>query len=251
MRRILDHGLEMAERNQHTRWAVLFLLELAWLHEQSFDFENALLVCKQAQEQAKKIQHPYTELLGLILLGLAHIDLEHQDEAFRCLSEAGGRLARERILMDWVLRILLHYALSRYWLAKGKLAEARQEANRVCELAAQPGETTYLALAHLVLAEIAIDSRDWNAAELAVAKSMKVIEGVNAPLAEWRVFVAAAKLDEQMGRTEDAAQHRRRGLEVLNRLAESLDKTDPLRDSLLGSTFFKVSGVDGEANRRN
>jgi hypothetical protein len=80
---------------------------------------------------------------------------------------------------------------------------------------------------------------------------MKMIEGVNAPLAEWRVWAAAAKLDEQTGRTEDAAQHRRRGLEVLNRLAETLDESDRLRHSLLGSTFFRVSGVEGKTNRGN
>ena len=249
MRRILDHGLKMAERNQHTRWAVLFLLELGWLHEQCFDFENALQMCRQAHEQAKKIQHPYTEVLSLILLGLAHIGLEQQDEAFRCLSEAGKRLARERILMDWVLRILLHHALSRYWLAKGKPAEARQDAERVFELASRSGEATYLALAHLLIAEIAIESRDWNAADVALTQSMKVIEEVNAPLAEWRVWAAAAKLHEQKGRIEEAALDRQRGLEVLNRLAESLDETDSLRHSLLGSTFFRISGVVGEESR--
>jgi hypothetical protein len=31
---------------------------------------------------------------------LVHIGLGHPDEAFRCLSEAGERLTRERILMD-------------------------------------------------------------------------------------------------------------------------------------------------------
>ena len=236
MRRILDHGLEMAERNQHTRWSVLFLIELGWLHEQCFDFEIALQMCNQAHEQAKKIQHPYTELLSLILLGLAHLGLAHHDAAFRCLSEVDERLGRERILMDWVLRILLHHALSRYWLAVRKPAQARQNAERVCELAGPPGERTYLALAHLVIAETAMDR---NAADAAVTQSLMVIEGVDAPLAEWRVFAAAAKLHEQKGRFEEAAQHRRRGLDVLNRLADSLDKTDRLRESLLGSTVVQ------------
>ena len=239
MRRILDHGLEMAERNQHTRWAVLFLLQLSWLHEQCFDFEVALQMCKQAHEQARQIKHPYTELLSLILLGLAHIGLEHHDEAFGCLSDVSERLGRERVLMDWVLRIPLHHALSRYWLAQGRPAEARREAERVCELAGPPGERTYLALAHLVIAETAMGSRDWNAADTAVAQSLKVIEGFNAPLAEWRVCLAAEKRQEQKGRIEEAAQHRRRGLEVLNRLADSLDETDRLRHSLLGSTVVQ------------
>ena len=250
MRRILVHGLEMAERNQHTRWRVLFLIELGWLHEQSFDFEVALVMCNQAFEQAMEIRHPYTELLSQILLGLAYIGLGRHDEAFRCLSEATQRLAGERILMDWVLRILLHHALSRYWLAQCNPVESRRHAERVCELAGPPAEKTYLALGHLVIAEAGLESRDLNAAETAVARALKLIEGVNAPLAEWRVYAAAAKLNEQTGRTEEAAQYRRRSLEVLDRLAGSLDEADRLRDSLLGSTVVQctewcVEPIDG------
>src|SRR5262249_45903034 len=70
MRRILGHGLEMAERNEHRRWVALFRLELAWLHQNAFDFERAREMCEQAREQARMIRHPYTESLTLLLLSL-------------------------------------------------------------------------------------------------------------------------------------------------------------------------------------
>ena len=229
----------MAQRNQHSRWAVLFLLELSWLHEQCFDFEVALQMCKQAHAQAREIEHPYTELLSLILLGRAHMGLEEHDAALRCLREAGERLAGERTLMDWVLRILLHDALSRHWLAQGNLAEARNEAERVCELAAPPGEKTYLALARLVIAEAAMAAGDWDAADAAIAQALTMLEGLNAPLAEWRVCLAAAKIHEQRGRSQEATRQRRRGLEVLIGLAHSMDETDRLRHSLLQSTVVQ------------
>jgi DNA-binding winged helix-turn-helix (wHTH) protein/tetratricopeptide (TPR) repeat protein len=238
MRGILDHGLEMAERNQHTRWALLFLLELGWLHEQSQDFEVALQLCRQAKETAREIKHSYTELLALILMGFAEIGLGRIDAALRCLSEVSDRLDGERILMDWVLRILLHQALSRCWLAQGKFIEARQDAERVCELAGPPGEKTYLALAHVTIAET-MESRDSDGADAALGKALTIIEGINAPLAEWRVHLAAARLGEQNGRTEHAARHRSRSLEVLKRLAESLSETDGLRHSLVGSVVVE------------
>ena len=80
-----------------------------------------------------------------------------------------------------------------------------------------------------------MEAREWTASDSAVAKALTVIEGVNAPLAEWRVRATAARLHEQRGRAEKATQNRRRGLEVLNLLADSLDETDRLRASLLGS----------------
>jgi tetratricopeptide (TPR) repeat protein len=225
----------MAERNQHTRWAVLFLLELGWLHEQTLDFEVALQLCRQAQEKAKEIKHSYTELFGLILVGFAYIGLGRTDAALRCLSEVSERLGRERILMDWILRILLHHALSLCWLAQGKLSEARRDAERVCELAGPPGEKTYLALAHLTIAETAQESRDARGAGEALDRAFRVIEGTNVPLAEWRVYEAAARLHEQNGDAEEAARHRESSLKLLNRLAESLDETDRLRHSLLSA----------------
>ncbi len=233
MRRILGQGLEMAERNEHHRWTVLYQLEIAWLHEQAFDFEAARQMCEQAHEQARKIGHPYTESLSLILLGMAHLGLGQREAAFRCFSEVAERLERERSLMDWILRLLLHNGLSRYWLAQDELARARREAEALRELAAPPGERTYLALAHRTLAEIAMAAQQWDEAENEISRALAMIEGAKAPLAEWRVCATAAQLDEQLGRTTEAADHRRRSADALNRLADSLSDADQLRQSLL------------------
>ena len=225
-------GLEMAERNEHRRWAVLFRLELAWLHEQAFDFERARELCEEAHVQARKIAHPYTESLSLILLGMAHLGLERRDAAFRCFSEVAARLGRERSLMDWILRIPLHHGLSRYWLAQGEFARARREAESLCELASAPGERTYLALSLQTLAEIAMATQNWVEAEVAITRALTVIEGTETPLAVWRVCAAAARLCEQLGRATEAADHCQRSAKTLDRLADSLGDADQLRRSL-------------------
>ena len=95
-------------------------------------------------------------VLSLILLGTARMAQGRRNVAFRCFSEVAARLDRERILMDWILRLPLHDGLSRYWLAQGELIRARREAEALRELAAPPGERTYLALAQRTLAEIAM-----------------------------------------------------------------------------------------------
>jgi predicted ATPase/DNA-binding winged helix-turn-helix (wHTH) protein len=232
MRRILGQGLEMAERNEHHRWTVLYRLELAWLREQAFDFEAAREMCEQAHEQARKIGHPYTESLSLILLGMARLGLGRLNAAFRCFSEVDARLDSERILMDWILRLLLRDGLSRYWLAQGELARARREAEALRELAAQPGERTYLALAHRTLAEIAIAARQWDEAENEVSRALAALEGTEAPSAEWRVRATTAQLYERLGHVAEAARHWRRSADALDRLAESLGADDQLRESL-------------------
>jgi len=233
MRGILDHGLEMAERNHHTRWAVLFLLQLGWLHEQCFDFEVALHMCRQAHEQAVEIQHPYTEVLGLILMGHAHLGLNDLEEAFRCLNETAIRFERERVLMDWILRLPLHYALSRCWLSIGDCEEARLHALTLFELAEQPKERTYMALAKAVIAESAILGGDLGTAADNLEQAKATIQQAKLPLAEWRISTVAAAVCEQEGRAKDAAVLRRSALDVVNKLANSLDEKDRLRHSLL------------------
>ena len=203
------------------------------MHEQAFDFEIACEICEQAHEQALAIGHPYTESLSLILLGMPRLGLGQREEAFRRFSEVAARLDRERSLMDWVLRILLHDGLSRYWLAKGELAQARREAEALRELASQPGERTYLSLAHRTLAEIAMAARQWDAAENEVSRALAAIENAEAPLAEWRVRATAARLYEKLGRAAESADHQRRLAETLSRLSGSLSEADGLPRSLL------------------
>ncbi len=134
--------------------------------------------------------------------------------------------------MDWILRIPLHLGLSRYWLDRGQTARAHQEAERVRKLAAQPGEATYLALAHQMLAEIEMADQKWSNAKGEVLRAVKVLEGVEAPLAEWRVCETAAKISERLGDGAEATRYWQRSADTLKRLAESLSEDDYLRESL-------------------
>jgi CheY-like chemotaxis protein len=125
-----------------------------------------------------------------------------------------------------------------YWVARGLLAQrdyqrARQEAVQVCELAAQPGERTYLALGRRALAEIAMAEQNWDQAEAELAPAQAVLEGVEAPLAEWRVYATAARFHQQRRRKAEANSYWARSAAVLHRLADSLGDADDLRQSLL------------------
>jgi hypothetical protein len=134
--------------------------------------------------------------------------------------------------MDWILRLPLHDGLSRYWLAHGELAQARREAEALRELAAPPGERTYLALAHRTLAEIAMVAGQWDEAENEASRALAALEGTDAPLAEWRVYATAAQLYEQRDHVAEATRHWRRSADALDRLAGSLGEDDQLRESL-------------------
>ena len=111
--------------------------------------------------------------------------------------------------------------------------QALQEARWVCELAAQPGERTYLALGRRALAEAALAEGHWAEAEAELARALAALEGGEVPLAEWRVYATAARLHERRGRRQDAGAARAHSRAVLIRLAQSLDEDTPLRQHLL------------------
>jgi DNA-binding winged helix-turn-helix (wHTH) protein/tetratricopeptide (TPR) repeat protein len=231
MRHILNEGILKAEKNGHDLWAMHFQLEMAWLHEEAFDFERARALCEGKLKEAQEDQ--FGQFLSLVLLGWAHLGLKRYEEAFGCFNETLRRLERGRTVMDWIWQMLLRYGLSRYWLTQSEYARARQEAERLCALAAQPGERTYLALGRRMLAEVAMAERNWDQAEAEIGRALAVLEGVEAPLAEWRVYATAAQLHERQGRKAEADSFWAQGVAVLNRLADSLKDTDPLRQSLL------------------
>jgi hypothetical protein len=84
-----------------------------------------------------------------------------------------------------------------------------------------------------MLATVALAAQRLDVAEKEISRALVLLEGGEAPLAEWRVYATAGRLYELLGRTTEAAEHKRRSAETLNRLAESLGEADQLRQSLL------------------
>ncbi|MGH8628075.1 MAG: hypothetical protein ACREYC_23360, partial [Gammaproteobacteria bacterium] len=142
----------------------------------------------------------------------------------------------------------------------GDLPQARSMATKLCAIAALPPERTYLAFGHRLLAEIAIAERQWDQAEEEVAQATSAMNGPPTPsavwqaygiatpecsspsagsalpLAAWRVQATAAKLCERQGRQSEAEGFRQQSRAVIQQLADSLDGSDPLRESLVAGS---------------
>jgi DNA-binding winged helix-turn-helix (wHTH) protein/tetratricopeptide (TPR) repeat protein len=236
---VLEEGIRLAERNGHHLWATLLRLEMAWLHEQAHDFEPARRLCEQALEVSRERRHAHSRLVGVALLGRAHLGLGHPERALHWSEEAGGPGERERGLMDWSWQMPIGLCLAEQALAAGDLARARAEADRVRSLAAVPGERTYLALAGRVAARIAAAEGDTRKAEAEIGGALGALEGIDAPLAAWQVCATAARIHREAGRLPDAEACRSRSATVIQGLAGSLDPASDLRASFLASAAVR------------
>ena len=114
-----------------------------------------------------------------------------------------------------------------------------RNAQALLNLAAQPREATYLALAHVAIAECEIMEREVRQALNSLEKASATIARVNAPLAEWRISSVTAVICEQEGLEDEGALLATRAFNVRDKLAQSLDEKDRLRQSLLDSAAIK------------
>jgi tetratricopeptide (TPR) repeat protein len=229
----LRDGLHMAERNGHHLARQLLQLAMVWLHEQAGDFAAARALCEHVLAQARATQHTTGYFFSLLLLGYAHHGLGQPEHAWHCFNTILQQIEHDPDSLEWIFQMPLRHALSEYWLSQAVFEPARQEAKRLCALAVQSGERTYLALGKSALAKIALAEQRWEQAEVELLQALAVLEGAEAPLAAWRVYATAAQLYEQRGRSTEAKQYWTRSAAVRTQLADSLGNALELRQSLL------------------
>ena len=222
----LHAALGVAARNDHPLWALVFKLTLAWWTTHAGDHAAAAARAADGLRAAREAGHQHGTVLALLVSGWAQSAQGAAGTAereFAAIAEVG---AGDAAAVEWILHQPLHLGLSACALAAGDLARARDEAERVCALAAQPGEPTYLGLGHRAGAAVAIAERRWDDAERALAAARAAVQRGAAPLAEWQVWASTAAVADAVGRPEQAAQDRARSAAVLDRLAASLECVD-------------------------
>lgn len=230
---VLRRGIEMAEQNEHRLWALLFRLQLAWLYEQAHAFEASREIAAECCAAADRLAFPFGQLLSPIVLGHAWLGLEQTEPAYECFNGVVKMLKHSRPLQDWVLRMPLTYGLGRCWLRWREPMRASAAARELCAIAALPGERTYLALGHLVMAETAVAEKNWQQARCAIAHASHTLARISAPLAEWRVSACMARIHEQSDQWQEAGACWHHSAQVLGRLAASLNAVPDLRRALL------------------
>jgi hypothetical protein len=102
MKKLLRSAIDMARRNRHDFWALLFRLLEVLLHIEAFAFDQACEACRQHVVRAKELGHPLSIQMSLVFLGRAQRGLGELDAARRTFTEIREWQSRERILMDWI-----------------------------------------------------------------------------------------------------------------------------------------------------
>jgi hypothetical protein len=186
----------------------------------------------------------------LFLMGSAETALGNYKIALEHLLAGRAVLDRSAVIFTWVWRLPLESALTELWLAKGDLAQARQQAERFLKIALATAEHTWQALAWEVNARIALATHDATRAQDCIAKGMSATEGFEVPLASWRVHATAFELYQNSGDPDLAERHLALSRETVMKLANSLPAEEPLRRTYLSAPLVrKILGCTVERSR--
>ncbi|HYL35805.1 MAG TPA: protein kinase [Bryobacteraceae bacterium] len=122
-------------------------------------------------------------------------------------------------------------------LAQGDLELASGQARALLENCTRHGPPKYLAVAHKILAEIAMARGDLVEAERELAGALEPLRTNSAPLVAWKTYATLGRLQRMKNDSRAARAAFRHAAEIVRQIAASVD------DEQLRSTFLNAATV--------
>jgi DNA-binding winged helix-turn-helix (wHTH) protein/tetratricopeptide (TPR) repeat protein/type II secretory pathway predicted ATPase ExeA len=235
VRRQTAAALAITERNGNQTASTLCRLTLGWLHAEAQDFPGAVRWCETNHDPALEA-NPFIYHWRRMVLAKARLGLGDYPAAWDCLAAVGAKTDADHDILDYALRVELYHCLGEYWIATDGLQQARTQAQRLLAATAGAPDRNYLALAHRLLASIAMAENNRQEARAQIDRAVSMLENAQLPMTARRIYRTAAAFHDSVGEAEIAAGYRDRLAKIVLTLVTTLDPPDPLRSSLLAGT---------------
>ena len=233
--RDLDTRIARAERNADSHRRVLLLLSRMWVQLNAMDFAAARETGVSLLPSLTHHVEDPTRRMCLVITGAAEAGLGNHDAALELLHTAREEMDGQTVITDWYRRLVLQWALTNLWLARGDLARAREEGDVFLERASATVEATWRGLACEANARIALASHDLERAMDLSQKGVDAVERVEAPVAAWQVYATATEVARAQGDLATSASRREKSREIIRKLAASLGANAELRHTFLAA----------------
>jgi len=206
------------------------------LHFHAMNYEGVLQDCAPVashpfEDHGDRVAQilPLQRRTALIYCGLAEAGLGNNAAALEYLRVGEGEMGRQPVHLDWYWRLALEWGMVGALIANGDHVAAHSRAKSLCDLAALTDERAWQALAREARARAALACGEATEAMADVAKALAACDGVEVPLAEWRVHATGAVVCKAAGDLRQARTHDRLGAAIRKRLADTLSEGGPLR----------------------
>jgi tetratricopeptide (TPR) repeat protein len=228
------------ERNGDHYRAKTMQLFLARIHLYALDFAGVLAICESV---SPSVDHPARTIerrLCLALGGLADTALGSHARALERFSRAREDMDRYDVIFSWHVRMMVEHGVTDALLAKGDLRRARAQAERFLEITLASADRMFQALAWEANARLAMVESDLARAADCIGRAVASIEGLEVPLAAWRVHATAAECADRARDGRAAQRHGELSRTTILELADTLPLEEPLRSTFLSAPAVRV-----------
>jgi tetratricopeptide (TPR) repeat protein len=229
----LEEAIAMAQRNGDHFWFPRLPNCIGWIHRELGDFDRAFDYDQRGVEVAHQLNVLEAEANSLINLGIDYTrarDNAKSVEAFQRVEDIFHRDSWFR----WRYNIRHQAARTEHWLSQGDLDQAARCANGLLEVANRYAAQKYVAVAHKLLAQIAIARGAPAEAQARLMSSLDVLRSYPVPVVEWRVLAALARLHSAQSNSAAARDSFSRSATIVQEIARNAPNEE-LRSTFLHS----------------
>ncbi len=230
----LEEAIAMARRNGDAFWFPRLPNSIGWLYRELGDFNRAFDYDQHGVEVARQHNVLEAEANSLINMGIDYTrarDNAKSVDAFQRVEDIFHRDSWFR----WRYNIRHQAARTEHWLSQGNLHQATEYANGLLEVANRYAARKYVAVAHKLLAQIAVARGAHDEGQARLMSSMEVLRNYPVPVVEWRVLAALARLHSARNDATAARDAFSCSAAIIQNIARNAP-TEELRSTFLNSS---------------
>jgi serine/threonine protein kinase/tetratricopeptide (TPR) repeat protein len=232
----LNEALDKARRNGDLFWHPRFPNCIGWIYRELYDFESAHKYNEDGIEVSRRHHVLEAEANSLINRGIHCTHAGAHQETAAAFHEVRDIFERDA-WFRWRYNIRFEAAMAEHWLSQGDVGKAREFVDRLHATATEHEVHKYIAVAHQLMAKVAIANGELSEAEKHFDAALAELANYPAPLVTWKVYAGRVRLKSQMGDAAGAEESSARAKEIVNFIAANVN------DEKLRTTFLKAAST--------
>lgn len=244
-----ERGLEIAARNGDGFWSPRIPNCIGWVYREIQDFESAIKYDRQGAEIGQRQKVLEAQANSLINLGIDYGRVGEGEKTLVSFSEV-ERIFQKDTWFKWRYNIRLQAGKAEHWLQQSDLEKAEKYALRLLETARLHEARKYVAVAHKLLAEIAMARGALDLAETELKAALAELDAHPVPIVAWKAYEALGRLREKRGDLAGAREAFDEAASITDSIAASLTdegsrqiflNSSAIRNVLEGAGRLKLS----------
>ena len=216
-----ERGLEIAARNGDGFWSPRIPNCIGWVYREIQDFERAIKYDRQGADIGERQKVLEAQANSLINLGIDYGRAGQTEKTLLSFSEV-ERIFQSDTWFKWRYNIRLQAGKAEHWLRQKDFERAEKYALRLLETARLHEARKYIAVAHKLLAEIALAKDDLSQADSHLEAALAQLATHPVPIVAWKTYAVLGRLREKMGDTSGAREAFDEAASIADRIAAKI-----------------------------